>query len=259
MKGRSAPPARAGRDPRASSLAREVSDLAPGSFALVMATGIISSAARLLSFPRLALGLLVLNVAFYVVLWLLTLARLAWYYPRLRADLVGQSTGPGFFTMVAGTCVLGTELVLVRQDYGLGLGLLVVGLLLWLVLTYAFFAAVMTASPKPAPGSGVHGGWMIAVVATQSISVLATVVSGGYPADAPGLLFLSLCFFLAGAMLYIVLITIVVSRLVFLALAPADLAPVSWVLMGAAAITTLRPVSSRAGASGGFSPGWSRS
>ncbi|MGA2762387.1 MAG: tellurite resistance/C4-dicarboxylate transporter family protein [Spirochaetia bacterium] len=223
----------------AGVLSQAARDLYPGSFALVMATGIISSAAQLLAFPVLARILLGCNALFFVVLWLFTLARLAFFFPRLRGDLLGHATGPGFFTIVAGTCVLGTQIVLVIGDYGLAMALGILGLALWLVLTYTFFAAVVTSSSKPALGSGIHGGWLVSVVATQSVSALSTVLSAGYPAFAQGLLFLSLCFSFAGGMLYIILIILLFYRLIFFPLAPVELSPLTWISMGAAAITTL--------------------
>ena len=53
-----------------------VAGLFPGSFALVMATGIVSFACDLLGMRPLADVLFGLNVAFYAVLWLLSLGGL---------------------------------------------------------------------------------------------------------------------------------------------------------------------------------------
>jgi tellurite resistance protein TehA-like permease len=224
---------------RGFSLSRTAAELYSGSFALVMATGIISTAAHLLSFSVLARVLVGLNVVFFAVLWLLTLARLVFFFPRLRADLLGHASGPGFFTVVAGTCVLGTQIALVTEAYGIALILWILGLALWALLTYAFFAAAVASGSKPTLGAGINGGWLVSVVATQSVSVLATVLSAGYPSCTEALLFLSLCFSLAGGMLYLIIITLLFYRLVFLSLAPGELSPLSWISMGAAAITTL--------------------
>ena len=233
-------------------LAREVSELFPGSFALVMATGIISTAAFLLDFGILARVLLAANLAFFAILWLLTLARLAWFFPRLRSDLLSHAAGSGFFTMVAGTCVLGTQVALISESYDLALALWILGILLWLLVSYAFFAAVMAAGSKPGLEAGMHGGWLISVVATQSVSVLATVLAAGYPRQAEAFFFVSLCFCLAGGMLYVIIITLLFYRLTFFSLPPVGLSPLSWIAMGAAAITTLS--GSRLLASGGAWP-----
>src|SRR5512136_1787981 len=94
-----------------------VGDLYPGYFAMVMATGIISIAAQLLGLAWLAGLLFLLNRAVYVILWLLTLARLLLYTPRLVADMTGRARGPGFFTLIAGTCVLGSQYVILAGDF----------------------------------------------------------------------------------------------------------------------------------------------
>ncbi|MCB8923989.1 MAG: C4-dicarboxylate ABC transporter, partial [Ardenticatenaceae bacterium] len=68
-------------------IAANAADLFPGYFALVMATGIVSIAAFLLGMSVIARALLFVNVVAYVILWLLTLWRLFFYFPRLLADV----------------------------------------------------------------------------------------------------------------------------------------------------------------------------
>ena len=54
-----------------------VKDFFPGYFSLVMATGIVSLAMHFEGFPGLPEVLLWLNVIFYVVLWGITVLRIA--------------------------------------------------------------------------------------------------------------------------------------------------------------------------------------
>src|SRR6185503_13926865 len=89
-------------------LARAAADLFPGYFALVMATGIISIACFLLGMKTISLVLLVINVVAYVVLCVLLVVRLLFFFSRVKADIQNHVRGPGFFTVVAGTCVLGS-------------------------------------------------------------------------------------------------------------------------------------------------------
>src|SRR5690606_32470566 len=90
-----------------------VETLFPGYFALVMATGIVSIAAQLNGMRGIATGLLWLNVLAYVVLSALFSFR-GVAYPRLVLDdLRDHGRGAGFFTCVAGTCMLGSQLVVV--------------------------------------------------------------------------------------------------------------------------------------------------
>lgn len=220
-------------------LTEAVAGLFPGYFALVMATGIISIATHLLKMEAIAWTLLVINVVAYAVLWLLTLLRLLWYFPRLAADLTSHTRGPGFFTLVAGTCVLGSQSVIIVGNYAAATWLWLLGLILWLLVMYTFFTAVTIRENKPSLEAGINGAWLIATVATQSISVLGTLLSGQYPAWQEILLFFTLCMYLLGCMLYLSIITLIFYRFTFLELTTAALTPPYWINMGAVAITTL--------------------
>jgi tellurite resistance protein TehA-like permease len=214
-------------------------NLFPGYFSLVMATGIISIAAHLLEMQSLARVMLALNIVAYVVLWLLLLIRLIRYFPLVKADITDHVRGPGFFTVVAGTCVLGTQLVIVAGQYAAACVLWLLGLLLWVLIMYTFFTSVTVRENKPALESGLNGSWLIPVVATQSISVLGTLLANHFDAYQEPLLFLTLCMFLLGCMLYLLLITLIFYRFTFFNLTTASLTPPYWINMGAVAITTL--------------------
>jgi tellurite resistance protein TehA-like permease len=222
------------------SRAREgLRTLFPGYFALVMATGIVSIASSLLGHDLLARILLGANVVFYVTLWVLSIIRMAMHPGPFGADLSDHARGPGFFTVVAGTCVLGSQLEQVAGMSGVALVLWVFGFLLWAAVMYGFLAAVMVRGSKPALEATMHGGWLVAVVATQTLAVLGSLLAPHYPGSRELILFCSLILFLAGGLLYIVIITLVFQRLVFGGLAPEGLSPVFWVTMGAAAVSTL--------------------
>ena len=87
--------------------------LFPGYFALVMATAAVSIASFLLGHALIARLLLGLNWIFYVALWALTLIRIACFPARVLDDLFDHQRAPGFFTLVAGTCVLATQTALI--------------------------------------------------------------------------------------------------------------------------------------------------
>jgi len=216
-----------------------IRDLFPGYFALVMATGIVSIASHLLGMAWIAWPLFYINQVAYGILWLLTLARLLRYFPRLLADLTNHARGPGFFTLVAGTCVLGSQFVILAGDLTTATVLWWLGLFLWLILIYSFFTAVTVRQSKPSLETGVNGAWLIAVVATQSISVLGTLVVSRFAAWQEELLFFTLAMYLLGGMLYILIISLIFYRFLFFGLAPEQLSPPYWINMGAVAITTL--------------------
>lgn len=218
---------------------RTAADLFPGYFALVMATGIISIACFLLEMKTIALVLLAINVVAYAILWLLLLLRLLFFFPRVKADINDHMRGPGFFTVVAGTCVLGSELLIVSDQYRIAVGLWFLGLLLWAVIMYTFFAAMTVRENKPSIEAGLNGGWLLIVVATQSISVLGTLLANRFGDYREPVLFFTLCMFLLGCMLYLPLITLIFYRFTFVNVTMAALTPPYWINMGAVAITTL--------------------
>ncbi len=212
--------------------------LHPAYFALVMATGIVSIAAHLLRIPLVPRLLLAINIAAYVVLCTLTLVRIARYPRAVFADLIDHQRGVGFFTIVAATSVLGSQLVIVGKHETFAFALWIATLVLWLLLIYAVFTAYTVKETKPPLDEGISGGWLVAVVATQSVSTLASIVVPSV-SEPDLLLFVSLSFWLAGGMLYIWLISLIFYRYTFFKFAPSDLMPPYWINMGAMAISTL--------------------
>ena len=212
--------------------------LHPAYFALVMATGIVSIAAKLLRIPVVPEVLLAVNVLAYVVLWIATLVRLARHPKDVAADLIDHQRGVGFFTTVAATSVLGSQLVIVAGNERFAFVFWIATLLLWLALVYAVFTGLTVKETKPALDEGINGGWLVAVVATQSVSTLGSIVAPS-TAQPELLLFVSLSFWLAGGMLYIWLISLIFYRYTFFRFSPSDLMPPYWINMGAMAISTL--------------------
>src|SRR5262249_43269231 len=148
-----------------------IADLLPAYFALGMATGVLAIAAATLGWQGLTWPLVVGAAVAYGLLWAVKGMRLAPPPGRGRADPQDHARGPGFFTVVAATCILGTACVVVLQRPAAASLLWVLGVALWVVVMYAFFAAVVTREHKPSLEAGINGAWLIATVATQSISV----------------------------------------------------------------------------------------
>lgn len=224
---------------RRSNLQHEIAGLFPGYFALIMGTGIVSIAAFLENMRWIAWALLAVNLVAYVVLWLLTLIRLVRFSPQLAHDVVDHSRGPGFFTVVAGTCVLATQILVTTGHAAAPHILWVFGIVLWVVVMYAFFTATVVRVNKPSLETGINGAWLLATVATQSISVLGTLLEPALAYGRDAVLFFSLCMYLLGASLYLTIITLIFYRFTFLELTMERLTPLYWINMGAVAITTL--------------------
>ena len=206
---------------------------------MVMATGIVSIAAALMEMPAIGLALCWLNLLFFIILWLFTLARLVWHRRRFLADLTDHNRGPGFFTTVAGTCILGSQWLILLNAPGMALSLWLFAIPLWMVLTYTIFAGVTVKEDKPSLAEGIHGGWLIAVVATQAVSVLGARLAPVFDSTSEPMVFFALSMWLWGGMLYIWMISLIFYRYVFFRMSPADLSPPYWINMGAVAISTL--------------------
>ena len=211
----------------------------PAYFALVMATGIVSLACELLGLHPVAVVLFVLNVGFYPILWALLIARVIRHRDRVRADLVHHGRAVGFFTIVAATCVLGSQCLIVGESLRAALALWCAGIVLWAVLIYGVFTILTVKTEKPALAEGINGGWLLGVVAAQSVSVLGAQLAPSLGTHAPEALVFSLAMWLGGGMLYLWIISLIFYRYTFFTMSPSDLAPPYWINMGAAAISTL--------------------
>jgi tellurite resistance protein TehA-like permease len=223
----------------AAARGSRIASLHPAYFAMVMATGIVSIAAKLLGMTAIAGLLFALNLVFYPVLVVLTSIRVARYRDRVLADLLDHGRSVGFFTTVAGTCVLGSQFVVVAGMWRPAATLWAVGILLWALITYGVLAVLTVKEHKPPMPEGLSGGWLVTVVAAQSVSVLGTQVAAGFGAREPLVLFFSLLLWLGGGMLYIWIISLIFFRYTFFVMEPSDLGPPYWINMGAVAISTL--------------------
>lgn len=222
----------------ARPLVKAAEDLFPGYFALVMATGIVSIAGHFEAVPVIPHVLLGVNWIAYAVLCLLTLIRLFRFPLKVFNDLSDHRRGAHFFTIVAGTAVLGAQTFTVLHARAVGVGLWYLSLGLWFLIMYAFFVGLTIGEHKPSLASGLGGAWLIAVVATQSVVVLPGDL-GAAEAPSPEIQFLCLILFMTGCMLYLAIIPFIAYRLIFFPFSTRDFNPVYWINMGAASITVL--------------------
>jgi tellurite resistance protein TehA-like permease len=216
-----------------------VAALPPAYFALVMATGIISIACNLLQLRPLDAVLLYANNVFFVALWVLNGIRLARFRDRVAADLTNHARSVGFFTAVAATGVLGSQWLVIADAWRLAAGLWAATIALWAVVTYTVFTVLTVAEEKPSLDQGINGGWLVSVVAAQSVAVLGSQLAPGFGDRASQVLMFCLVMWLGGGMLYIWIISLIFYRYTFFRMQPSDLTPPYWVNMGAVAISTL--------------------
>ena len=208
----------------------------PGSFALVMATGIVSNAFFFLGHGTLSTLLLVVNLAAYPLLVGVSAVRAVRYPREVWTDLVNPRLVFSFFTIVAATDILGAQLHLRGYD-GIALGLWIVALSLWLLLGYFSFA-VVTFDGGQTGADVIHGGWLIAIVGTESLVVLGAPLAPGL-GSSEQLAFVAVYMLWGiGIVFYGIFVTLFAYRLFFLSVDAADMNPLFWVVMGAAAIST---------------------
>ncbi|SHI11065.1 tellurite resistance/C4-dicarboxylate transporter family protein [Pollutimonas bauzanensis] len=214
--------------------------MSPANFGMVMATGIVSLAAHMLGRDAIAHSLFWLNIGLYGVLCVLTVLRAVRHTRAFFGDMFDHLRGPGFFTTVAGTAILAAQFMVLAHNSRAGLVLWTIAVALWFGFTYAIFTALTIKQDKPALDRGINGGWLLAVVATQSIAVssalLASVTAQPYRLE---LNFMALSMWLWGGMLYIWMMSLIFYRYTFFRLSPDDLTPPYWINMGAMAISTL--------------------
>lgn len=219
-------------------LQRQSRHLYPGYFAMVMATGALSLSLWYLDVPLAAEVLLYFNVFIFVLLLVLNGVRLLFNTNDFVQDLNDNGKGPGFFTLIAASGVLGSQFVIIENMAETGFVFWVAALIIWLILMYTFFTLIIIKKAKPLVDESVNGGWLLVVVSTQSLAVLGTLIAGSTEFTEV-MLFISLCLFLLGCALYLNIIAFIFYRLMFLKIEAMALTPPYWISMGALAITTL--------------------
>jgi tellurite resistance protein TehA-like permease len=219
----------------------DLKTLHPAYFALVMATGIVSIATYLHDIPVLPKVLFWLNTLFLAGLVAATGTRILRYPCAFTADIQSDSRGVGFFTTVAAIAVFGTELVLLMDAAGIAAVFWIAAAALWFVTIYGVFAVLTVKPDKPSLADGLNGGWLVSVVAYQSVAMLTVLISaaGVLAGLERPLLFAALVLWLGGGALYLWIMTLIFFRYTFVHMAPEDLTPPYWINMGAAAISAL--------------------
>jgi tellurite resistance protein TehA-like permease len=219
----------------------DLKTLHPAYFSLVMATGIVSIATYLHGIPLLPKVLFWLNALFLAGLAAATGARILRYSRAFATDIQSHSRAVGFFTTAAATAVFGTELVLLMDAAEIAAAFWIAATVLWFVTFYGVLAVLTVKPDKPSLAEGLNGGWLVSVVAFQSIAMLAVLISaaGVFAGLERPMLFVALVLWLGGGALYLWIITLIFLRSTFVRMAPEDLTPPYWINMGAVAISTL--------------------
>jgi tellurite resistance protein TehA-like permease len=221
-----------------SRTARAVSDLHPGYFAFVMATGIVSTGAFLLGQSWLSRVFLVIACAGFLVLAAALAARLIRFRPRVLGDLRAPERAFGFFTVPAGIDVLGVRFAFAGHPVVTAV-LAACAAAVWLPLAYGVPASVLLTRTRDSVLGGVNGAWLLWIVATQSLALAAAVLIKTWPAQSSLLAPVSAGLWCVGLLLYLLVVTLIFMRWLTAPIRPETLGPPYWILMGATAISVL--------------------
>jgi tellurite resistance protein TehA-like permease len=218
--------------------ATAIRDLHPGYFAFVMATGIISTGTYLLGPSWLSRALLVIASAGLVVLSVALVIRLALFRPNVAADVRAPDRVFGFFTITAGIDVLGVRLAAAGHPLVTAI-LAALAAAVWLVVNYGVPASLLVARTHDSVLGGVNGTWLLWVVSTQSLSVVALTLVPTWPSQSGLLAPVAVGLWSVGLLLYLLLVSLIMLRWLTVPMTPQTLGPPYWILMGATAISVL--------------------
>jgi tellurite resistance protein TehA-like permease len=219
-------------------ITNSIKGLHPAYFAMVMSTGIISIASKFLGFTGIAYALFYINIVAYAIILPFQIIRALMFWDNLYKDLCNPKLSLVFFTIVAATNVLGAQFITIVNQPEIAKIFWYFGIFLWVTISLFAFS-ILFIKCEEGPESVIHGGWLIATVGTQSVAVLGAALASEFVSCGSFVLFSSIVWWMIGAFLYVILITLLFYRLVFFKLVPEALIPPYWINMGAIAITTL--------------------
>jgi tellurite resistance protein TehA-like permease len=222
----------------AGRAATAVRELHPGYFAYVMATGIISTAAFSLGPSWLSLALLAAACAGLAVLGVALVLRLLFFGRNVAADIQAADRVFGFFTITAGLDVLGVRFMLAGHPLVTAV-LACAAAAVWLLLTYGVPATLLLTRARDSVLGRVNGSWLLWIVATQSLSIAASILIPAWPAQTALLAPAAAGLWSVGVIIYLMVITLILLRWLTVPMTPATLGPPYWILMGATAISVL--------------------
>lgn len=208
-------------------------EMPPDAFAVVMASGIISIDAQDQQFANLQATMSILAVATFGFLVLEVAVRTVTASgPPLRR-IRRPDTALRLFSFVAASTVLGARF---HTDPVVLWALAAVAGVSWLILV-PLAAADVGARGFADLREHAHGAWLLIGVATASSSITAADLGTIHP--WVGWLVLSIVVWLLAALFYVVVVGLIATRVVARLVAPGDVTPDSWILMGTVATLTL--------------------
>src|SRR5699024_9936088 len=189
-----------------------------------MGSGIVSIGLHLRSYFIASIVLLLIAAVAYVALVGLNLWRLIAHRSAMAEDFYDIRQSFGFFTFVAGTCVLGSRLAL-SGWWTTAAVLLVIAASPWLGLGYLVPVVAVLGKTKRPLYKDANGSWFVWVVGAQSVAVLAATLEP-HLHDARDAVAMTAVFAWAlGVVLYVAVAVFVALRMMSYPLDPSEFNP----------------------------------
>ncbi|MEO8750788.1 MAG: tellurite resistance/C4-dicarboxylate transporter family protein [Allobranchiibius sp.] len=208
-------------------------ELPPDVFAVVMATGIVSIAARGHAYPQIDIPLAAIAAAGFVLLAAGLVVRVL----ARPASAFGQVRDPDvalrLFTFVAACAVLGARFVAHPVVVWIAGAAAAAA---WLILV-PLAACDLWSRPPTELREHAHGAWLLVSVGTGGLAITGADKAIG--SRWPGWVLLSVVAWILAILAYLAVTWLIAWRAVTAPFGPAQVTPDSWILMGALAIATL--------------------
>jgi len=147
------------RDYEMNPIINSIKGLHPAYFAMVMSTGIISIASKLLGFTSIAYALFYINIVAYAILLPFQTIRIFVFWENLYKDLCNPKLSLVFFTTVAATNVLGAQFITIVNQPEIAKIFWYFGIFLWVAVSLFVFS-ILFIKCEEGPESVIHGGWL---------------------------------------------------------------------------------------------------
>jgi tellurite resistance protein TehA-like permease len=227
------------RETLAASLSSALEALNPAYFGFVMSTGIVSISFFELGVPIVARPLAVFNVACYELLLALFAVRILAFPKRTLADLRNRDRHWGTLTFIVATNTVGIQFLLFFDTVAVAVAMWGVTVVATPLLLYYLFATEIIGARKAGVSERIDGAFLLVIVCMQSLAVLGGLLAEPLAGYGNAIVLLSMSYFGSGYVLYFVVVTVVTYRLLDGPIRPDDWTGPYWIMMGAAAITTL--------------------
>jgi tellurite resistance protein TehA-like permease len=208
-------------------------DLPPDAFAVVMATGIVSEAAKLNDYPIISTVTDAVAGVLFVVLAIGLALRIAVRPASARREVTDPDVAFRLFTAVAACAVLATRAA--GRPWLVWL-LGAAGLAAWMFLV-PLAARDVRNRPRAELRDHVHGAWLLPSVATAGLAITAADVA--LDQRAAGWLVAGALAWLLAVAVYVAVAWLIAWRALASPFVPDEVTPDSWILMGALAIAGL--------------------